>query len=704
MSFILKFETHFSLHLFNNFYPTIAATMKNTCLSFFCILLLTLSSCNNQHNSKTENTKNDSVEKYLKLAEDYNLSFNKRDQYNKKAFSFIDIDNGDTTAIGHLFRITRVNIKTKNLEEYKKNSLLQLKYSLKNKDTLSLARYYRLRGSYYKDKSIYDSAFLYYAKSEKFYKKNGSNKNELAYVFYGRSYIQKQYGDYTGAILSANQSLLLLNDSKNYKLIYDALTILGNLEHNLKNYEEAIKYHQRAYKLLLKRNVISINKTYNQLSSTLNNIGNSYREMGHFKQAIYYFNKALKEELKTKLDPEISAYVYNNLGYVYLKQKKYKDLPKLFEKASIIFDSVQNYDECAISNMYLSDYYFQKKDTMRAISFSEKALELAEKTKGSYYYLTILSHAGSVNKVKAPSYIKRYHELNDSLLFQERKARNQFFKIQLETDQIVQEKDTIISKKTLQNSIITIVLSIVILLFIVFRLKAKQRQLQLIQEQQKANEEIYLLMLNQQEKEEKIKVTEKKRIALELHDNVLNKLASTRFNLFAISKNTDKKTIDNALEHINKIQDIENEIRDITHGLNKNLLEEHNSFKFLLLKYIEELNSTYNTKYQIEIDETINWIVVNNTIKLQLYRTIQEAIHNVNKHANASEVSINIILDENNIAMSINDNGIGFDINTTKKGIGLKNMQQRIDAVGGKINIQSTKNIGTSIFISIPIE
>lgn len=54
--------------------------------------------------------------------------------------------------------------------------------------------------------------------------------------------------------------------------------------------------------------------------------------------------------------------------------------------------------------------------------------------------------------------------------------------------------------------------------------------------------------------------------------------------------------------------------------------------------------------------------------------------------------------------MSINDNGIGFDINTSKKGIGLKNMQQRIDAVGGKINIQSTKNIGTSIFISIPIE
>lgn len=62
------------------------------------------------------------------------------------------------------------------------------------------------------------------------------------------------------------------------------------------------------------------------------------------------------------------------------------------------------------------------------------------------------------------------------------------------------------------------------------------------------------------------------------------------------------------------------------------------------------------------------------------------------------------VLDENNIAMSINDNGIGFDINTTKKGIGLKNMQQRIDAVGGKINIQSTKNSGTSIFISIPIE
>lgn len=676
--------------------------MKNTCLSLFCILVLTLSSCNNQHNSKKENTKKDSVEKYLKLADDYNLSFEIRDNYSKKAFSFIDFDNIDSTALRYIFKVTQVNIRTGNLEEYKKNSSIQLKYSLKNRDTLSLARYYRLRGSYYKDKDVFDSAFFYYAKSEKLYLKSKYTNNELAYIFCNKSYLKDECGDYTGAVLSANQSLVLLKGSTNYNLVFDVLNLLGNLEHTLKNYDKAIEYHQRAYKLLLKNNV-NYNRGYNKLATVINNIGNSYREMGNYNTAILYFKKALSQELKTNQDPSIRAYIYNNLAYVYLKQKKYNEVPKLLEQAVIIFDSVKNYKECAISNMYLSEYFFQKNDTIKAIAYADKALSLASKIKDDYYLFT-LSHAGSVNKEKAPSYIKRYHELNDSLLFQERKARNQFFKIQLETDQIVQEKDTIISKKTLQNSIITIVLSIVILLFIVFRLKAKQRQLQLIQEQQKANEEIYLLMLNQQEKEEKIKLSEKKRIALELHDNVLNKLASTRFNLFAISKNTNKKTIDNALEHINKIQDIENEIRDITHDLNKNLLEEYNSFKFLLLKYIEELNSTYNTRYQIEIDDTINWATVNNTVKLQLYRTIQEAIHNVNKHANATEVSINIILDENNIAMSINDNGIGFDINTTKKGIGLKNMQQRIDVVGGKINIQSTKNRGTSIFISIPIE
>lgn len=658
--------------------------------------------CSKPKENNNYGVKNDSVEKYLKLADNFEFPNNIRNQYNKKALSFVDFDNIDSTALRYIFKVTQVNIRTGNLEEYKKNSLLQLKYSLKNKDTLSLARYYRVRGSYYKDKDVFDSAFFYYNKSEKYYNKSENSNNELSYLLYNKSHIQEVYGDYTGAILSASQSLLLLNDSKNYKLIYDDLTILGNLEHILKNYDEAIKYHQQAYKLLLKNNINSFQKTYNQLSSTLNNIGNSYREMGNYKIAIYYFKKALKEESKKNQDPELKAYVYNNLGFVFLKEKKYQNLPILFERAAVIFDSVKNYNECAISNMYLSDYYLQIKDTVKAISFSNKALRLVEKNKGSDYYLTVLSNAGRVNKNKAPQYIADYHKVNDSLLFQERKNRSLFHKIELETDVIQKEKDLAISQKRLYLLSLSLILFIVILLFVIFYQKAKKKELVLLKEQQVTNQELFYLIQQQQEISEQVKQKEKKRIALELHDNIMNKLASTRFNLFSLSKKADKEAIDKALIHIENIKEIEDEIRNITYDLSNDYFLNNQEYKSLIEQFYNNQNSLLGIKYILEYDDLLNLEQLSNLKKLNLYRILQETANNINKHSKATQAIISLIKEEETVLISIEDNGKGFDVTIKHHGIGLKNIKQRVTLLKGKISIQSNLNLGTKIFISFP--
>ena len=241
------------------------------------------------------------------------------------------------------------------------------------------------------------------------------------------------------------------------------------------------------------------------------------------------------------------------------------------------------------------------------------------------------------------------------------------------------------------------------MLFVITKQRSKQKELLLLQSQQKANEEIYQLMLTQKTTEETARQTEKKRIALELHDGIMNKLASTRLNLFVLSKKTDTATIEKCLTHISDIYTIEQETRSIAHDLNQDVFKEANSFISLLKDFIAQQNDTSNSRYILELQDEIKWIEISSEIKMNLYRIIQEASHNINKYSKAKNVVVSIIQDGNNICMSITDDGVGFDTKTIKDGIGIQNMQQRIKALRGKITINSIQKNSTAINLSIPI-
>ena len=210
-------------------------------------------------------------------------------------------------------------------------------------------------------------------------------------------------------------------------------------------------------------------------------------------------------------------------------------------------------------------------------------------------------------------------------------------------------------------------------------------------------------MLTQKTTEETARQTEKKRIALELHDGIMNKLASTRLNLFVLSKKTDTVTIEKCLTHISDIYTIEQEIRSIAHDLNQDVFKEANSFISLLKDFIAQQNTISNSKYMLELQEDIPWIKISSEIKMNLYRIIQEASHNINKYSKAKNVVVSIIQGGNNVCMSITDDGVGFDTNKINDGIGIKNMQQRIKSLNGKFTINSTQKNSTSINLSIPI-
>ncbi len=85
-------------------------------------------------------------------------------------------------------------------------------------------------------------------------------------------------------------------------------------------------------------------------------------------------------------------------------------------------------------------------------------------------------------------------------------------------------------------------------------------------------------------------------------------------------------------------------------------------------------------------------------LQVTLYRTAQEALHNVVKHARASEVKIRLACDEQNVLLTIHDNGRGFENNrSTTTGMGLEIMRERVRAIQGQLRIESTPQAGTTV-------
>ena len=109
---------------------------------------------------------------------------------------------------------------------------------------------------------------------------------------------------------------------------------------------------------------------------------------------------------------------------------------------------------------------------------------------------------------------------------------------------------------------------------------------------------------------------------------------------------------------------------------------------------IEDQSKITNFKFEFKNDETIRWKEKEGSLKMNLYRILQEAIQNINKYANAKNVLIQFETNENQLSMSIKDDGKGFDQLVKSNGIGLNNIKSRANKLGGEVDIISSLNNG----------
>ncbi len=663
------------------------------------MLVVVLGCTKKNTNSQTTSSSEDSLTAYLSKANDFGSTTKARQEYIQKAFSIIINQENDSLQRANLFRVANRYYNLNDWEKYQEIAQIVLEKSLSSKDTLSTAKAFSYLGDYYGSQQVSDSAFLYYNKAEKMYLNTNSNV-DLAKTRLNKALLQYNESDYLGSEISALKALRDLKSEKTSDIVYELYNLLGLVYNELGEYGKAIEYHNKALSL----NEETVPLEIQAKATSMNNMGLVYQNLNKHRQAIPYFQKGLEQKNDLLLyKPFVYALLLDNLAYSRFKVKESKGLPELFYQSLKLRDSLQLTTGVIVSQRHLSEYFASKGDMVNALQYSKEAFETAQKSNNKRNLLLPLKQLAVIEPQKAADYNKEYIHINDSLQKADRDIAEKFTRIEYETDEIKQENTDL----TVQNrNLVYIFGSVLILglfLYIIKAQKAKNRELLYKQEQQKANEEIYNLMISQQNDVETIRVIEKKRVAQELHDGVLGRMFGVRMNLDSLNKFNDELASKQRISYIVELKNIEQDIREISHDLSREKSELINNFVAIVDNLFEEQKKTYKPKLVSSIDSSIKWDLMTNAVKINLYRVVQESLQNINKYASAKTIKVEFKKGLDNILVQISDDGVGFNVKKAKKGIGLQNMLSRINECKGVFEIQSKKGEGTIITVTIPI-
>ena len=157
-------------------------------------------------------------------------------------------------------------------------------------------------------------------------------------------------------------------------------------------------------------------------------------------------------------------------------------------------------------------------------------------------------------------------------------------------------------------------------------------------------------------------------------------------------------------KQIDEIQEVEKEIRAIAHNLNSNLFSNNATFEGIVKELFVKIKNHSQLSLILQVSDTIDWELISNTIKVNLFRIIQEALQNIEKYAQATSVVIYITTtNKHEVEMTITDDGIGFEPTKKASGIGLNNMKMRTEELNGTFTITSEKDKGTKINLKIKL-
>lgn len=234
----------------------------------------------------------------------------------------------------------------------------------------------------------------------------------------------------------------------------------------------------------------------------------------------------------------------------------------------------------------------------------------------------------------------------------------------------------------------------------------------------KTNEQEFLLVLRDQTlqlKEEEARISkliikklieakeeEHKRLAQELHDGVGQSLYTVSVALQAIESYVkDNEKLNTYIEEVrNELEQVMNDIKLYSYQLRPHSIDQLGITPTLgtLVDSVQKVHPDITISLETDFEERCH-----PSVEINIYRVVQEALHNITKYAKASKVVIRLEKKATNLTLRIEDDGVGFNLQQVKKeGLGLKHMEERITLLGGFFKITSAHNKGTQISIQVP--
>lgn len=244
-------------------------------------------------------------------------------------------------------------------------------------------------------------------------------------------------------------------------------------------------------------------------------------------------------------------------------------------------------------------------------------------------------------------------------------------------------------EKELYNSILIVVavVAAILVYFIISIVRQQRRYRQLTQ--QKILAEITTLE------------NERRRIAADLHDEVGPLLSAVKLQINNVegTDDMDRELIHKSSTHID---DIIRKMREISNDLLPNVLV-RKGLVAAIDDFISKVKHASEILIEFQHNEPIRF---DTAIEVNMYRIVQEIIHNVIKHSGATQLNIQLHLTDKLIRLATEDNGNGFDtdeVRKTKGGLGLLNLQSRTDVMSGEFHCESVKGKGTKYLFEIPV-
>ncbi len=566
-----------------------------------------------------------------------------------------------------------------------------------SKKQLASAYYYK--SAIYYLTSNYDSALQLSDQAIDIYKQLNDNYG-VASIYNLRGLLQEKIGDYSEAIENYQKSLEFASKTDNLYGQSNPLHNIGLIYDKLKDYDASLKYFESA--LLIREKIgdsVLIAQSFQSIGGSYVRLGDTLKAIGFQKKAIGFF--------KAKENWYDLALCYINLAEIYTVLSRYDSAEILLLESLRLNTQIDNAEGKVKALINLSSIYIRKKDFERASAYANQAITLATEYKLKpelklAYINSIESYEGLADHRAAFAIQKKLIALSDSLLNDEKVQQL----ARLETRYQVKEKEQQISVQQArlgQTYLIIggliIIVGLLTIIFLLARSRFRRRQQLAEQEKQLAVREAFIDATIQSQE------NERKRFAQDLHDGMGQLISSLRLMVNRLDRNTsveEKLSIAERSETI--LNDMHTEIRSIAFNLMPQTLIQHGLVPALheMALRLNQTEKILVTVKGFDIPERMNEVH-----EISLYRVIQEWTNNVIKYANASKIEIQLVGHEEEILITIEDNGDGFDtsILQNSKGNGWKNIKSRLNLIKGELELDSRNGRkGTTFMLRLSSE